>query len=112
LICKTRYVVPQPTEADIQKILYETLIEYDGLDIDIVATPTESYKLPDGYIAFSQLDGGNMKLAYNMSVNDTPYTKYHRPNNLTRLDINLPKKFRLSNAYLIVPEGYDSDFGP
>jgi len=78
----------------IQDELLEILSFYNTLDINDVLLPPDSYKLPDGYIIFNELNTSALRFNVTLSVNDSPFRNYHRPNNFTRADITAPPGFR------------------
>ncbi|KNC49900.1 ABC transporter [Thecamonas trahens ATCC 50062] len=109
------YFEAKPSLRAMDYAVYAGLTHYNHLSLDTVKLPPVSYQVPDGFVAFSKLDGAEphpsapISLSYIGSVNNNPITRYHRANNFTRLDVGFIDKellHKFSGAELIPLQGW------
>jgi ABC-type multidrug transport system ATPase subunit len=75
---------------DIEDEILADIITYNNESLTAVDSPPLAYLLPDGFVAFHELNYSQFRISYTFAVNTNVVVKYHRPNNFTRLDIQLP----------------------
>jgi len=69
--------------------IFNILMEYNALSFHQLGSPAYRDKLSDGSITFNDLNFTSGIIDYSFNVNDSPFTKYHRKNDLTRMSFKI-----------------------
>lgn len=92
------YMEKKNNSLQIQKLVINITREYNSQALKLVREGELSFKMPDGYVEFKNIDPKKYVLDVLLSSNTNPILSYHRENNISRVTLLVDPK--VSNSFL------------